>query len=148
MVTPLTIQFNKHYTFEVGVYNKASTDVFITNDNTDRTHQCIYCGPPINKKGPLNCLDVDTGMVVVRRLMKLVIWFSILFKKTNARNRKGNSTKTREKVKFLNQVGEMFDGDKDDLDKIDHLITWRCLVTLVLLLESLGFKPPGNTRPK
>ena len=39
----------KNSQFDVGVYKKASTDATITNDNSNRTHPCVYLGPQGNK---------------------------------------------------------------------------------------------------
>ena len=45
LVTGLTVNFLRHCRFDVGAYVEVSTDVIITNDNSDRTHPCIYLGP-------------------------------------------------------------------------------------------------------
>ena len=55
LVTGLTVIFLKHCQFDVGAYIEASTDAIITNDNSDRTHPCIYLGPPGNRQGSHNC---------------------------------------------------------------------------------------------
>ena len=51
LVTGLTVNFLKHCQFDVGAYIEASTDAIITNDNSDRTHSCIYLGPSGNRQG-------------------------------------------------------------------------------------------------
>ena len=65
LVTALTINFLRHCQFDVGAYVEASTDAIITNDNSDRTHACIYLGPSGNRQGLHNCFSLDTGRVVV-----------------------------------------------------------------------------------
>ena len=66
-MTGLTVDFTKHYTVDVGAYVEASTDAIITNGNNERTHACIALGPSGNRQGSINCFDIDTGRVAVRR---------------------------------------------------------------------------------
>ena len=69
-VTRLTVNFTKHFTVDVGVYVEASTNAIITNGNNNRTHAFIALGPSGNRKGSINCFDLDTGRVLVRRTVK------------------------------------------------------------------------------
>ena len=62
-------------------YLEASTDAVITKDNSDRTHACIFLGPSVNRQVSLNCFDLETGKVVVRRSAKQLIWPDRLLKK-------------------------------------------------------------------
>ena len=62
--------FLRHCQFDVGAYVEVSTDVIITNDNSDRTRPCIYLGPSGNRQGSHTCLFLDTGRAVVQRLAK------------------------------------------------------------------------------
>ena len=65
LVTELTVNFPRHCQFDIGAYVKASTDVIVTNDNSDRTHPCIYLGPSGNRQCLHNCFPPDTGRGVV-----------------------------------------------------------------------------------
>ena len=60
------MNFKDHCKFDVGVYVEASTDAVIMNNNSDRTHVCIFLGPSGNRQGSLNCFDLETGKVVVQ----------------------------------------------------------------------------------
>ena len=53
LITGLTVNFKDHCKFDVGGYVEASTDAVITNDNSDRTHACIFLGPSGNRQGLL-----------------------------------------------------------------------------------------------
>ena len=55
LVTGLTVNVLIHYQFDVGTYVEASTDVIITNDNSDKTHPCIYLGPSGIRQDSHNC---------------------------------------------------------------------------------------------
>ena len=55
LVTGLTVNVLIHYQFDVGTYVEASTDVIITNDNSDKTHPCIYLGPSGISQDSHNC---------------------------------------------------------------------------------------------
>jgi hypothetical protein len=95
LVTGLTINSIKHCKFDVGAYIEASTNAVITNDSANRTHPCIFLGPSGNKQGSLNCFDLNTGIVVVRRSAKLMVWPNILLKRlTHGEKREGcNNTR-------------------------------------------------------
>ena len=70
LITGLTVNFKDHCKFDVGGYVEASNDAVITKNNSDRTHACIFLGPSGNRQGSLNCFDLETGKVVVRRYSK------------------------------------------------------------------------------
>ena len=89
---------------------EASTDVIITNDNSDRTHPCVYLGPSGNKQGSHKCFDLGTGEIVVRRYAKQLSWSDKLLKKANAWGRKEKHAIMRDKLQFLNRNGEKFAG--------------------------------------
>ena len=74
LVIGLTVNFLRNCQFDVGAYVEASTDAIIINDNSDRTHPCIYLGPSGNRQGLHNCFSLDTGRVVVQRLAKQMSW--------------------------------------------------------------------------
>ena len=77
----LTINFKDYCKFDVGGYVEASTDAVITNNNSDRTQACIFLGPYGNRQGSLNCVDLETGKVMVRRSAKKLFWPDRLLKK-------------------------------------------------------------------
>ena len=84
LITGLTVNFHKHCQFDVGAYVEASEDAIITNNNSDRTHPCIYLGPSRNRQGSHNCFDLNTSSVVIRRFAKQIPWPDRLIRKTNA----------------------------------------------------------------
>ena len=55
LVTGLTVNVLRHCWFDVGAYVEAITDAIITNDNSDRTHPCIYLGLSGNRQDLHNC---------------------------------------------------------------------------------------------
>ena len=65
LITGLTVNFKYHCKFDVEGYVETSTDAVITNNNSDRTHACIFLGPSGNRQGSLKCFDLETGNVVV-----------------------------------------------------------------------------------
>ena len=75
------------------------------NDNSDRTHACIFLGPSGNRQKLLNCFDLETGKVVVRRSKKQLFWPNRLLKKAEEWGKKGNSAVLRGQIKFLNRHG-------------------------------------------
>ena len=83
-MTWLTVNFTKDCTVDVGACVEASTDAIITNGNNDRTHAYIALGPSGNRQGSINCFDLYTCRVVVRRTLKNMIWPDRLLRKANA----------------------------------------------------------------
>ena len=73
LVTGLTVNFTKHCTVDVGAYIEASTNAVITNGNNGRIHACIALGAYGNRQGTVNCFGLDTGWVVVRRIVMHMI---------------------------------------------------------------------------
>ena len=88
-MTGLTVNLTKHCTVDVGAYIESSIDAIIANGNNDRTHACITLGPSGNIQGSINCLDLDTGSVVVRMTFKQMICTERLLRKANAWLEKG-----------------------------------------------------------
>ena len=105
LITGLTVYFKDHCKFDVGGYVEASTDAVIMNNNSDRTHACIFLGP--------------SGKVVVRRSEKQLFWPDRLIKKAEEWGKKGKSAVLRGQIKFLNRHGLKFDWDNDDFKEID-----------------------------
>ena len=101
--------------FDVGAYVEASEDAMITNSNRDRTHPCIYLGPSGNLQGSHHCFDLNTGSVVVRRSAEQIPYPDRILKMANAWGKKGKTQIMRHKLEFLNQIGENFDWENDDL---------------------------------
>ena len=73
LVTGLTVNFTKHCTVDVGAYIEVRTNAITTNGNNDRPHACIILGPSGNRQRSINCFNLDTGRVVVRRTVKQMI---------------------------------------------------------------------------
>ena len=102
----------------MGGYVQASTDAVIMNDNSDRTHACIFLGPSGNRQGSLNCFDLETVKVVVRRSAKQLFLPVRLLKKAEEWNKKRKSAVLRGQIKFLKRHGLNFDWEDDDLKEI------------------------------
>ena len=115
LVTGLTVSFTKHCTVDVGAYVKSSTDTIITNGNNDRTHACVALGPSGNRQGYLNCFDLDTGWIVLRRTIKKMVWPDRLLRKVNAWGKNSRNNILKGQIKFLNRKGDKFDWDNDNL---------------------------------
>ena len=114
----LTVNFTKHCTVDVGAYVEASTDAIIRNGNNDRTRAFIALGPYGNRQGSINCFNLDTDQVVVRSTVKHMVWLDMLLSKANVWWEKGKNVILKGQIKFLNQKGEKFDWDNDDLTEI------------------------------
>ena len=55
-----------------GSYVQTTTDALVTNDQKPRTPRCITIGPSGNQQGSLNCVDLETGKVVIWRIATVV----------------------------------------------------------------------------
>ena len=100
----------------MGAYIEVSTDEISTNDNSDRTHPCIYMGPSGNRQGLHSYFFLDTGCVVVQWLVKQMPWPDRLLKNVNSWSKRGRHAIQRGHFKFLNRSGEKFDWENDYLD--------------------------------
>ena len=69
IVTGLTVDYKRDCKAVVGAYVEASIDAEITNENVERRQSCIYLGPSSNRQGSIKCFVIDTGAVVVRRIL-------------------------------------------------------------------------------
>ena len=65
---------------DLGAYIQASTHKVVTNNNTPHTHGCIALGPSGNRQVLLKCFDIETGMFVVRRIAKQILWSDRMLK--------------------------------------------------------------------
>ena len=63
---------------------QATTDEIVTNDQKPGTHGCIALGPSGNWQDSLKCFDLETGMVVIRRIVKVMPMPDRVVKKVNA----------------------------------------------------------------
>ena len=116
------MNFTKDCNVNYGAYIEASTDVIIKNDNSEQTHSCIALGPSGNRQGSINCFNLETGRVVVRRIFKQIPWTDRLLKTTNQWGGKGKAAIMQGRIKFLNRNGEKFDWDNDDLGQIEVVV--------------------------
>jgi hypothetical protein len=123
---------------------EASTDAIITNDNSDRTHACIYLGPSGNRQGSHNCFSLDTGRVVVRRSAKQMPWPDRLLKIANSWGKKGKHAIQRGHLKFLNRNGEKFDWENDDLANLETNRTEDKLVHPDFIAEIPGIETEAD----
>ena len=148
----LTVNFKDHCKFDVGGYVEASTSSVITNNNSDRTHACIFLGPSCNRQGSLNCFDLETGKVVVLSSAKKLFWPDRLLKKAEERSKKGKSAVLRGQIKFLNRRRVKFDWENDDLEEIELSKTDEKLVQPEFIAEVPGIEVQGDydkiIRPK
>eukprot|EP00957_Ditylum_brightwellii_P154745 11777997-Ditylum_brightwellii.AAC.1 len=60
----------KHIKARFDDYIEASTDDTITNDIKFCTQGCVSLGPSRNWQGSQVCFDLETGRVVLRRVIK------------------------------------------------------------------------------
>ena len=134
----------KHCQFDVGAYIEASTDAIITNDNSDRTHPCIYLGPSGNRQGLHNCFPLDTGRVVVQRSPTQMPWQDRLLNVANSLGKRGKQAIQREHLKFLNRNCEKFDWEKDDLANLKTDRTEEKLVHPDFIAEIPGIEIEAN----
>ena len=67
IVPGLRLDFAKHCRSRFGSYVEANQDSDITNTLNDRTAPCILLGPTGNEQGSVNCYNLETKKVVVRR---------------------------------------------------------------------------------
>lgn len=70
IVSGLRLDFAKHCRSRFGSYVEANQDSDITNTLNDRTAPCILLGPTGNVQGSVNCYNLETMKVVVRRTMR------------------------------------------------------------------------------
>ena len=74
LVTGREVDYSKDCRADLGAYIQASTDKFVTNNDTPRTHGCIALGPSGNMQGSLKCFDIETGKFFVRMISKQIPW--------------------------------------------------------------------------
>ena len=84
IVTQRTLILDDKCNAEFGSYVQATTDAVVTNDQQPRTHGCLALGPSGNRQGSLKCFDLETGMVVIRRIVKVIPMPDRVVKKVNA----------------------------------------------------------------
>ena len=125
-------------------YLEASTDAVITKDNSDRTHACIFLGPSVNRQVSLNCFDLETGKVVVRRSAKQLFCPDRLLKKSEEWGKKGKSAIMRGQIKFLNIHGVKFDWENEFLEEIELSKTDEKLVQPDFIAEVPGIAVQGD----
>ena len=125
---------------DVGAYVEASTDTIITIGNIDRTHACISLVPSGNRQGSVNCFDLDTDQVVVRRTVKQIIWPYRLLRKANAWSKKGKNAILKGQINFLNRKWEKFDCENDDLTAIEMVEKTCSRSRRTFFLHSLSFE--------
>ena len=144
LVTGLTVNFTKHCTVDVGAYIEASTNAVITNGNNGRIHACIALGAYGNRQGTVNCFGLDTGWVVVRRIVMHMIWLYRLLRKANAWGGTGKNAILKGQIKFLNRKGEKFDWDNEDLTEIEMADKEPKLVQPNFIAEIPGIEVESN----
>ena len=84
IVTQQSISLGDKCNAGFGSYVQATTDAIVTNNQKPRTHGCIALGPSGNRQGSLKCFDLETGMVVIRRIVKVFPMPDRVVKKVNA----------------------------------------------------------------
>ena len=62
----------KHIKAGCGDYIEASTDEIVTNDMKGCTHKCISLGPSGKCQGSQVCFDLETGRIVLCRIIKVL----------------------------------------------------------------------------
>ena len=58
---------NKDCRADIGAYMEATVDADITTGQEARMQSCISLEPSRNIQGPLECFDLETGKVVIRK---------------------------------------------------------------------------------
>jgi len=121
IVTGLSTNYERDCKCDPGSYVEASTDVIVTNDNTERTRSCVAVGPVGNRQGSVKCFDIETGKMLHRRTVTQIPWplDNILIRKVEAWGKKGARAIKRGRIEFLNRKGEKFDWDNDDLTDLE-----------------------------
>ena len=146
-MTGLAVNFTKNCTVDAGAYVEASTDAIITNGNNNRTHACIALGAPRNGQGSINCFDLDTGRVLVRRTFKQMVWLERLLREANVWGGKGKKAFLKVQIKFLNRKGDKFDWDNDNLIEIKMADKEPKLVQTKFISEIPGIEVESDYEP-
>eukprot|EP00804_Cyclotella_cryptica_P004983 CCRYP_014105-RA/>CCRYP_014105-RA protein AED:0.40 eAED:0.44 QI:0/0/0/1/0/0/2/0/207 len=69
IVTQQKVDFQHHCRVAFCAYVEASEDVIMMNTMREQTHGCVDLGPPGNLEGSNKCFNLETCMVVKRRVM-------------------------------------------------------------------------------
>ena len=116
IVTQRQVDFKKDARVLFGAYIEASTGAIVTNDQTPRTHGCIALGPSGNLQGSVKCFDIKTGKVMIRRTFDTLPMPDRVLKLVNIWGKNSKNKAHKNKLEFLDRMGEKFDWDNKDLD--------------------------------
>ena len=112
----MAVNFKKTCKALFGEYVEASEDPAITNDRSPRTHTCLVLGPANNLQGSTKCLDLETGQLVKRRVIKVLPMPGRVIRAVNALGKKKNIKKqpTRD-LEFRNRHHKKFEWENEEL---------------------------------
>ena len=94
----------------------------MTNDQTSRTHTCIALGPSGNRQVLLKCFDLKMGKVVIWRTFEELPMTDRIVKVTNLWGNLSRKQMKKNKIEFLNRIGEKFDWDNENIDEREGIV--------------------------
>ena len=106
----------KHLKAPFGEYIEASVDADVTNDIKRQTHACISLGPSGNWQGSQVCLDLETGVVVLRRTIKRLPMPDRIIKVINDWGKSQKNANFKNRLEFWDCLKQKYNWDNDDLD--------------------------------
>ena len=115
IVTGRRLNF-KHLKAGFGDYIEATTDKEVTNDMKGRTHACISLGPSGNWQGSQVCFDLETGKVVLRRVIKTLPMPESVIRVINAWGKSQKNADFKDKFEFWDRMQRKYDWENADLD--------------------------------
>ena len=106
----------KHLKAGFGDYIEATTDDEVTNDMKGRTHGCVSLGPSGNWQGSQVCFDLETGKVVLQRVIRILPMPESVICVVNAWGKSQKNTDFKNKCEFWDRMKREYDWENDDFD--------------------------------
>ena len=98
----------KHIKAGFGDYIEASTDEIITNDMKFCTQDCATLGPSRNWQGSQGYFDLETGRVILRRVIKVLPMPDSMIKMINDWGKSQKNADFRNKLEFWDRLKQKY----------------------------------------
>ena len=106
----------KHIKTGFGNYREATTDDEVTNDMKGQTHGCVSLGPSGNWQGSQICFDLETGNVVLRRVIRILPMPESVIRVVNEWGISQKNIDFKNKCEFWDCLKQTCDWKNDDID--------------------------------
>ena len=110
IVTGLTTDYIRSCKVGPGSYVEASANATVTNNNLERTKNCVAFGPAGSRHGLVKCFDIGTDKILYRRTVTQIPWprDHHLIQKVETWDKQGMCAIKQGCIRFLNRKGDKF----------------------------------------